>query len=72
VFVDSRKGTVKDSGDVILSRSKIYTGIGEAFAGNVSTRATETTILKSPGMALEDIATAPLGYRPQSRDRHEL
>src|SRR5215510_10940635 len=62
VFVDSREGAVKESGDVILSGAKIYAELGEALAGNVPSRANETTIFKSLGMAVEDIAAAMLVY----------
>src|SRR5213596_1677389 len=63
VFVDSREGALKESGDMILSGSQIYAELGEALAGKVPPRATETTIFKSLGMAVEDIAAALLVYR---------
>jgi len=63
VFVDSREAAMKESGDVILSRAKIYAELGEAFAGKVPPRGSETTIFKSLGMAVEDIAAALLVYR---------
>jgi thiomorpholine-carboxylate dehydrogenase len=63
VVVDSRQGAMKESGDVILSGSKIYAELGEALAGKVPSRANETTIFKSLGMAVEDIAAAMLVYR---------
>lgn len=63
VFVDSREGAMKESGDVILSGAKIYAELGEALAGKVSPRTSETTIFKSLGMAVEDIAAAMLVYR---------
>ena len=63
VFVDSRKGAMKESGDVILSGAEIYAELGEALAGKVPSRANETTIFKSLGMAVEDIAAAMLVYR---------
>src|ERR1700693_69530 len=63
VFVDSREAAMKESGDVILSGAKIYAELGEAFAGKVPARANETTIFKSLGMAVEDIASAILVYR---------
>jgi thiomorpholine-carboxylate dehydrogenase len=63
VFVDSREGAIKESGDVILSGAKIYAELGEALAGKLPTRANETTIFKSLGMAVEDIAAALLVYR---------
>jgi ornithine cyclodeaminase/alanine dehydrogenase-like protein (mu-crystallin family) len=63
VFVDSREGAIKESGDVILSGAKIYGELGEALAGKLPPRANETTIFKSLGMAVEDIAAALLVYR---------
>jgi thiomorpholine-carboxylate dehydrogenase len=63
VFVDSREAAIKESGDVILSRAKIYAELGEALAGRVPTRANETTVFKSLGMAVEDIAAATLVCR---------
>ncbi len=67
VFVDSREAAMKESGDVILSRVKIYAELGEAFAGKVPPRANETTIFKSLGMAVEDVAAALLVYRSVKR-----
>jgi ornithine cyclodeaminase/alanine dehydrogenase-like protein (mu-crystallin family) len=63
VFVDSREGALKESGDVILSSAQIYAELGEALADKVPSRAKETTIFKSLGMAVEDIAAAILVYR---------
>jgi thiomorpholine-carboxylate dehydrogenase len=63
LFADSREGALKESGDVILSGAKIYAELGEALAGKVPSRATETTIFKSLGMAVEDIGAAMLVYR---------
>jgi thiomorpholine-carboxylate dehydrogenase len=62
VFVDSREGALKESGDVILSAAKIHAELGEALAGKVPSHANETTIFKSLGMAVEDIAAATLVY----------
>ena len=63
VFVDSREGAMKESGDVILSCAKIYAELGEALAGKVPARANDTTVFKSLGMAVEDISAAMLVYR---------
>jgi len=63
VFVDSREGAMKESGDVILSGAKIYAELGEALAGKIPVRSNETTSFKSLGMAVEDIAAAMLVYR---------
>ena len=54
---------MKESGDVILSETKIHGELGEALVGKISTRKEETTIFKSLGMAVEDIAAALLVYR---------
>jgi ornithine cyclodeaminase/alanine dehydrogenase-like protein (mu-crystallin family) len=67
VFVDSREAAMKESGDVILSGAKIHAELGEAFAGKIDIRANETTIFKSLGMAVEDIAAALLVYRSATR-----
>ncbi len=67
VFVDSREGALNESGDVILSGAKIYAELGEALAEKVPSRANETTIFKSLGMAVEDIAAAMLVYRSATR-----
>ena len=66
VFVDSREAALKESGDLILSGAKIYAELGAALAGKVPSRANETTIFKSLGMAVEDIAAALLVYRSVS------
>jgi thiomorpholine-carboxylate dehydrogenase len=69
VFADSREGAMKESGDVILSGAKIYAELGEALAGKVPPRATETTIFKSLGMAVEDIAAATLVYQSVTAEK---
>src|SRR5262245_32060713 len=62
VFVDSREAALRESGDVIISGTETHAELGEALAGKVSARANETTIFKSLGMAVEDIAAAMLVY----------
>src|SRR5438067_10492513 len=69
VFVDSREGALKESGDVILSSAKIYAELGEALAGKVPPRATDTTIFKSLGMAVEDITAATLVYQSVTAEK---
>jgi thiomorpholine-carboxylate dehydrogenase len=66
VFVDSREAALKESGVLILSGAKIYAELGAALARKVPSRANETTIFKSLGMAVEDIAAALLVYRSVS------
>lgn len=68
VFVDSREGALKESGDLILSGGNIYAELGEALAGKAPSHAEETTIFKSLGMAVEDIAAAMLVYRAVTKE----
>lgn len=69
IFVDSREAAMHESGDVILSGAAIYAELGEALAGKVPSRANETTIFKSLGMAVEDIAAAVLVSRSAAQDK---
>src|ERR1700730_3362187 len=62
VVVDSREAVLKESGDVILSGAEIYAEAGEIFAGTKAAPVSETTVFKSVGLAIEDIATAKLVY----------
>src|SRR3954454_305470 len=63
VVVDSREAAEKDPGDVILSKATIHCELGEALAGKVEVDREKTTIFKSLGMAIEDLAAALLVYR---------
>ncbi len=60
LIVDSREAVLKESGDVILSGAEIYAEAGEIFAGTKAAPSSETTVFKSVGLAIEDIATAKL------------
>ena len=60
--MDSREAALKESGDVILSRAPIFAEAGEVFAATRRPAPTATTVFKSLGLALEDIATARLEY----------
>jgi len=62
LVVDSREAVLKESGDVILSKAKIYAEIGEIFAGVKEAPLPTTTVFKSVGIAVEDIAAAKLVY----------
>ena len=63
LFVDSRAAAGQEAGDIVLSGAKIYAELGEALAGKVESRHSETTVFKSLGMAIEDLAAAQLVYR---------
>ena len=67
LVVDSREAVLKESGDVILSKATIYAEAGEIFAGTKVPPAGTTTVFKSVGMAIEDIATAKLVYDAAAR-----
>ncbi len=61
VLVDSRAAAAQESGDVILSKAAIYAEIGELFGKAVaSPPRSATTVFKSLGLAVEDLAAAKL------------
>ena len=61
--MDSREAVLKESGDVILSGAPIYAEVGEIFSGATPPPPIgETTVFKSVGIAVEDLATARLVY----------
>ncbi len=59
LIVDSREAALKESGDIILSRAVIYAEAGELFSGAKGPPpAGRTTVFKSLGLAVEDVAAA--------------
>jgi len=62
LVADSREAVLKESGDVILSGAAIHAEIGEIFGGTASAPVGATTVFKSVGLAVEDIAAARLVY----------
>jgi thiomorpholine-carboxylate dehydrogenase len=69
VVVESREAVAKESGDVILSGATIHAEVGELFSGSRVIATSETTIFKSVGVAVEDVATAKLVFDVVSRSR---
>jgi thiomorpholine-carboxylate dehydrogenase len=69
LIVDSREAALTESGDVILSKAAIYAEAGEIFAGTKPSPAAETTVFKSVGLAVEDIAAAKLVFDRTSKGR---
>jgi thiomorpholine-carboxylate dehydrogenase len=67
VVVESRDAAQHESGDMILSKASIYAEIGEIFAGSKPSPVEETTVYKSVGLAVEDIAAAKLVYDVSAR-----
>jgi ornithine cyclodeaminase/alanine dehydrogenase-like protein (mu-crystallin family) len=62
LIADSREACMKESGDVIKSGATIFAEAGEIFAGTKKLDRNATTVFKSVGLAVEDIATARLVY----------
>ncbi|HTU83255.1 MAG TPA: NAD(P)-binding domain-containing protein [Candidatus Acidoferrales bacterium] len=60
VVVDSREAAARESGDVLLANARIYAEIGEIFSGDKQATPSETTVFKSLGLAVEDVAAAKL------------
>jgi ornithine cyclodeaminase/alanine dehydrogenase-like protein (mu-crystallin family) len=69
LIVDSREAATRESGDVILSGAKIYAEAGELFAGAKPAPKDQTTVFKSLGLAVEDLAAARLVYDATKRAR---
>jgi ornithine cyclodeaminase len=72
LFVDSRAAGLVESGDVVqgiregrFTDAHVRGELGEAVLGRVPgrTNATEVTLFKSLGMAVEDVVSADLVYR---------
>jgi thiomorpholine-carboxylate dehydrogenase len=62
LIVDSREAALRESGDVILSQAPIFAEAGEVFAGTRHVPREATTVFKSLGLAVEDVASARLVY----------
>jgi thiomorpholine-carboxylate dehydrogenase len=70
VLVDSRAAAAQESGDVILSQVAIYAEIGEIFSKSVpAPQRSATTVFKSLGLAVEDLAAAKLVLEALTRPR---
>jgi len=69
LVVESREAVWKESGDVILSKAQIYAEVGELFAGAKIISRSETTVFKSVGIAIEDVATAKLVFDAVTSDK---
>src|SRR5256714_14216322 len=67
VIVDSYEGARKESGDVILSGATPFAELGEILNGTKTVEPGATTIFKSLGMAVEDVASAKLVYEATKR-----
>jgi ornithine cyclodeaminase len=75
VFVDSRVGALAEAGDIVIpikegaiDESHVVGEIGDVCGGRIAGRhsATDITIFKSLGMAVEDVAAAHLAFERAS------
>ena len=62
VVVDSREAALVESGDILLAKALIYAELGALLARTVPLPRARTTVFKSLGVAVEDIAAARLVY----------
>jgi ornithine cyclodeaminase/alanine dehydrogenase-like protein (mu-crystallin family) len=60
LIVDSQEAALKESGDTLLAGVDIYAELGELLAGAKPKPASEITVFKSLGLAVEDLAAAKL------------
>jgi ornithine cyclodeaminase/alanine dehydrogenase len=82
VVVDSKTAALQEAGDILIPISEkvitathIYAEIGEVIIGSKASRidASEITVFKSLGLAVQDVATARLAYdiaQSQSSGKH--
>jgi thiomorpholine-carboxylate dehydrogenase len=72
IIVDSLEGAQAESGDVILSKSTIEAELGALAAQGTAQAehrfASVTTVFKSLGMAVEDVAAASLVFQAATND----
>ena len=70
LIVDSYEGARNEAGDVILSKATPFAELGEILNGTKRVTAGVTTIFKSLGMAVEDMAAAKLVYDAEQASRN--
>jgi thiomorpholine-carboxylate dehydrogenase len=63
LIAESRQGSENESGDVILSGSKVYAEIGEILSGAAPLPPPGRRVFKSLGMAIEDLTGAVLVWK---------
>jgi ornithine cyclodeaminase/alanine dehydrogenase-like protein (mu-crystallin family) len=62
IIVDSRAAALEESGDILQAGASVYAELGEILAGVVPRPVARTTVFKSLGLAVEDLAAARLVY----------
>ena len=69
VVVECREAASRESADIMQTGATIYAELGELLAGRVAPPAGVTTVYKSVGIAVEDLAAAALVYQAARRER---
>uniref|UniRef100_A0A672YDY0 Ketimine reductase mu-crystallin n=1 Tax=Sphaeramia orbicularis TaxID=375764 RepID=A0A672YDY0_9TELE len=62
VYVDSREAAAAESGDIILSGTKVFAELGEVLNGTKPAHKEKTTVFKSLGLGIEDAVSAQLVF----------
>ena len=62
VVVESREAALVEAGDILMAKAPIYAELGELLAGTKPLPSARTTVFKSLGQAVEDLAAARLVY----------
>jgi ornithine cyclodeaminase/alanine dehydrogenase-like protein (mu-crystallin family) len=62
IVVESREAALKESGDILATRTPIYAELGQILAGDIPLPAGKRVVYKSLGVAAEDLAAARLVY----------
>jgi ornithine cyclodeaminase/alanine dehydrogenase-like protein (mu-crystallin family) len=63
VLVESREAALEESGEIMQSGVQIYAELGEVLIGKIPKPQGKTTVFKSLGIAVEDVAAGELVYR---------
>lgn len=68
IVVESRESAASESAEITQSGATVYAELGELLAGSKAVPAQRTTVYKSLGIAVEDIAAAALAYHTHCRN----
>lgn len=60
VIVDSREAAKLEAGDILLAGATVYAELGEILTGETPVPSASTTVFKSLGLAVEDLAAAKI------------
>ena len=69
IVVESRESALRESGEIVQSGVGIYAELGELLDATKPKPQGLTTIYKSLGVAVEDVAAATLVYEKMRRER---